>query len=133
RAQPFFEKLGVGERLRCIPSGGGQGEPGSAEALETFLRGLGVRDRLKPLGREPRDLRVGFDPDVRLHRQFKQLVDFTLRSGVIPLANITLDVGDVVLPLTLSEGCPHASTRFSLRDYTISSFSASQCTFLPSW
>ena len=133
RAQPFFEKLGVGERLRCIPSGGGQGEPGSAEALETFLRGLGVRGGLKPPGHAPRDLRVGFDADVRLHRQFKQLVDFTLRSGVIPLANITLDVGDVVLPLTLSEGCPHASTRFSLRDYTISSFSASQCTFLPSW
>ena len=80
RAQPFFEKLGVAEHLRCVVSGGGQGEPGSAEALEAFLRGLGARGGLKPLGRVPRDMREGFDPAVRLHRQFKQLVDFTQRS-----------------------------------------------------
>ncbi len=82
RAQPFFQKLGVAERLRCVASGDGQGQPGSAGALETFLRGLGVRERLKPAGRAPRDLREGFDPDVRLHRQLKQLVDFTQTAAM---------------------------------------------------
>jgi len=80
RAQPIFEKLGVAERLHCITSGDEQGEPGSAEALETFLRALGARGSLKPSGRAPRDMRVGFDPEARLHRQFKQLVDFTQKA-----------------------------------------------------
>jgi dienelactone hydrolase len=80
RAQPIFEKLGVAKHLSCVASGDGQGEPGSAEALDAFLQGLGARGRLKALGHEPRDLRVGFDPVVRLHRQFKQLVDFTQKT-----------------------------------------------------
>jgi hypothetical protein len=80
RARPSFEKLGVTERLRCVASGDGQGEPGSAEALTTFLRGIGAHGGLKPSGRAPRDMRVAFDPTVRLHRQFKQLVDFTQRA-----------------------------------------------------
>jgi dienelactone hydrolase len=76
RAQPIFEKLGAAKRLSCIPSGDGQGAPGSSGALDTFLGSLGAPGRLKPMVRAPRDLRVGFDPSVRLHRQFKQLVDF---------------------------------------------------------
>ncbi|MDR3674705.1 MAG: dienelactone hydrolase family protein [Acidobacteriota bacterium] len=79
RGMPFFEKLGAAEHLRCIASGDGQGQPGSAEALETFLKGLGARGGMKPSGREPRDMRVGFDPVARLHRQFNQLVNFTQR------------------------------------------------------
>ena len=80
RARPIFKKLGVAERLSCVASGDGQGQPGSAEALEAFLRGLGVPGGLRPSGRAPRDMRVGFDPIVRLHRQFKQLVGFTQRA-----------------------------------------------------
>jgi len=80
RAQPVYEKLGAAERLHVIASGDGQGEPGSAEALATFLKALGARGGLKPSGRAPRDMRVGFDPQVRLHRQFKQLVDFTQKA-----------------------------------------------------
>jgi dienelactone hydrolase len=82
RARPPFEKLGVTERLRCVASGDGQGEPGSAEALSAFLRGAGAHGGLKPSGRAPRDMRVAFDPTVRLHRQFKQLVDFTQRAAM---------------------------------------------------
>ena len=80
RAQPIFEKLGVAERLSCVASGAGRGEPGSAEALDALMRGLGARTGLRPSGRVPRELRVGFDPVVRLHRQFKQLVGFTKRA-----------------------------------------------------
>jgi len=80
RAQTIFEKLGVAERLSCVVSGDGQGEAGSAEALDAFLKGLGARGGLKPSGRAPDDVRVGFDPIARLHRQFKHLVDFTQRA-----------------------------------------------------
>ena len=59
RAQPVFEKLGVAERLSCVASGDGQGEPGSAEALHSFLQGLGARGSLKASGRAPHDMRVG--------------------------------------------------------------------------
>ena len=82
RAQPIFERLGAGERLSCVASGEGQGAPGSREALEAFLRALGAGGGLKPSGRMPRDLRVGLDPGIRLHRQFKQLVDFTQRKAM---------------------------------------------------
>lgn len=77
RAQPFFEKLGVGQNLSCVASGDGQGPPGSSQALHAFWQGLGGHGGLKSLGRAPQDLRVGFDPLVRLHRQFEQLVDFS--------------------------------------------------------
>jgi dienelactone hydrolase len=80
RARPVFEKLGVAERLRFVASAVGQGEAGSAGALESFLEALGVHAGLRPSGRGLRDLRVGFDPDARLHRQFKQLVDFSQKA-----------------------------------------------------
>lgn len=78
RARPIFASLGVGDRLHGVASG--EGEPGSADALQSFLSALGVHGALKPSRREPRDLRAGFDPNVRLHRQFKQLVDFTQKA-----------------------------------------------------
>jgi len=80
RAQPVFDKLGVSKNLICVASGNGQGEPGSPEALSAFLEALDVRGRVKPSGQPPRDLREGFDPTVRLHRQFRQLVDFNQRA-----------------------------------------------------
>ena len=77
RARPTFQQLGVKERLQYVASDGG---PGSARALELFLQSLNLHDALKPSGREPRDSRVGFDPNVRLHSQFKQLVDYTQKA-----------------------------------------------------
>jgi hypothetical protein len=61
-------------------SGDGQGEPGSDDALRVFLRSLGISGTLKKPGPAPHDLRVGFDPAVRQHRQFMQLRDFTQRA-----------------------------------------------------
>ena len=80
RAKAIFEKLGVAEPPSCVSSGDGQGEPGSAEALDTFLRRLGARGGLKPPDGCRMMWRVEFDPIARLHRQFKQLVDFTQRA-----------------------------------------------------
>ena len=80
RAQPIFDRLGVSEHLALVLSGDGQGEPGSDIALRVFLRSLGASGALKQFGPAPRDLRVGFDPAVRHHRQFQQLVNFTQRA-----------------------------------------------------
>ena len=80
RAQPAFERLGAREHLALVLSGDGQGEPGSDNALRVFLGSLGASSALKRLAPAPRDLRVGFDPAVRHHRQFNQLVDFTQRA-----------------------------------------------------
>jgi predicted alpha/beta-fold hydrolase len=74
RAQPIFRKLGVNDHLSFVLSGG-EGRPGSQPALEKLLKACGgshsVRDRDEPA----RDIRVNFDPSVRLHRQFTQTVD----------------------------------------------------------
>ncbi|MGA3323988.1 MAG: dienelactone hydrolase family protein [Terriglobia bacterium] len=80
RAQPFFESLGASGRLALVLSGDGQGEPGSEAALRVFLRSIGAPGALKQLGPAPHDMRAGFDPAVRHHRQFKQLADFTQRA-----------------------------------------------------
>ena len=80
RAQPVFDRLGVSEHLALVVSGDGQGEPGSEPALRAFLRSIGAHGGLKPTGPAPCDMRVGFDPAVRHHRQFKQLVNFTQRA-----------------------------------------------------
>ena len=77
RAQPVFERLGASEHLALAVSGDGQGEPGSDNALRVFLRSLGAPGALKRPGPPPRDLRVGFDPAARHHRQFQQMVNFT--------------------------------------------------------
>jgi len=77
RARPWFAKLNAGAKLRLVASGGGAGPPGSEAALSTLLEGLGVRSRLAPAGGPPENLRAGFDPTERLHRQFNQLVAHT--------------------------------------------------------
>jgi dienelactone hydrolase len=77
RARPFFAGLKAEQKLQLVVSEGGHGQPGSEEALQALLRSLGVRGRLQPLGKAPRDTRQNFDPEPRLQSQFDQLVGFT--------------------------------------------------------
>jgi dienelactone hydrolase len=79
RARPWFAKLNAGSKLRLISPGGGAGLPGSEPALSALLDSLGARSRIAPDGRPPENLRVGFDPAERMHRQFDQLVSHTQR------------------------------------------------------
>jgi len=76
------KKLGVGDHITLVASGNGQGEPGSEGALRAFLQSLGARKALAPSGTAPRDNRPNFDGTDRLHRQFRQLVDFTQRAVI---------------------------------------------------
>jgi len=77
RAKPFFAGLNATERLRLIVSGDGNGLPGSAPALGALLKSLGVKTKLPTWGAPPQDHRDNYDPSVRLHRQFDQLVAYT--------------------------------------------------------
>ncbi|MEO8656951.1 MAG: dienelactone hydrolase family protein [Bryobacteraceae bacterium] len=61
-----------GNKPRLVVSGDGHGLPGSEAALEALLG-----RKLSPEGRPPQDQRHNFDPTVRLHRQFDELVAFT--------------------------------------------------------
>jgi dienelactone hydrolase len=59
--------------------------PGKKETLAAFLRalmrpGAPGREALRPAGDPPHDRRTGFEPAVRLHRQFDQLCAFTQRQ-----------------------------------------------------
>ena len=75
RAAPAFEKLGAAKHLSLVADRDGRGQPGSGEALARFLRGL-RNNGLTGTGSLSRML-ASVDPDVRLHRQFDQLVRFT--------------------------------------------------------
>jgi dienelactone hydrolase len=78
RAKPFFQKLGADQKFRLAVSGNdGQGKPCSEQALRGFLEMVGAKNGFKPSGSVSVDRRKKFDPTVRLHRQFDQLVDFT--------------------------------------------------------
>ncbi len=79
RARPWFAKLNAGAKLRLVKSGDGAGLPGSEVALAALLASSGVRSGLAPNGGRPENLRSGFDPAPRLHRQFDQLVAHTQR------------------------------------------------------
>ena len=77
RAGQFYERLGVDENLTLIRS--------RDSALTRFLAALGSDTPLKLSGAPLTDRRENFDPQKRLHRQFRQLVDFTqelLRQSV---------------------------------------------------
>jgi cephalosporin-C deacetylase-like acetyl esterase len=63
--------------LRLTASGDGNGLPGSAPALAAFFESLGIKTKLPPLGTPPKDHRDNYDPSVRFHRQFDQLVNYT--------------------------------------------------------
>lgn len=77
RASQFYKKLEAPEKIKLVLSEDGKGAPGSEPALRSFLAALGYNKPLKPSGTLPADLRNDFDTTKRLHRQFKQLVDFT--------------------------------------------------------
>jgi dienelactone hydrolase len=77
RAKPFFAGLNATERLRLIVSGDGNGLPGSAPALAALFESMGIKTKPPTLGAPLKDHRDNFDPSVRLHRQFNQLVDYT--------------------------------------------------------
>jgi dienelactone hydrolase len=77
RARRHFEQAGAADRLSLVVSLDGRGQPGSEPALRAFVRALGVGMAWKPPQPPPRNLRTGFDPAVRLRRQFDQLVEFT--------------------------------------------------------
>jgi dienelactone hydrolase len=79
RARPVFAALKAAANLQLIVSGGdGQGPPGSDAALTAFLRSLGAGfERPLPAAVLPHDLRKDFDPSIRLHGQFDQLVAHT--------------------------------------------------------
>lgn len=77
RARTFFEALKNGSHLQFVASNGGTGMPGSDEALQKLLGSLGVKAKLHPSGAPAKDSRTGFDPSIRLHRQFDELVGHT--------------------------------------------------------
>ncbi len=77
RALPFFAGLGAAGKLQFIASAGGRGLPGSEDAMRAFLLALGSNGRLLPMGGQPAEGTVSYDPVPRLERQFNQLVDFT--------------------------------------------------------
>jgi dienelactone hydrolase len=68
------ERARAGGNVHLVMSGEGGGAPGSTEALSALLESLGVSARGISTGEPPRDLRANFDPSIRLHRQFDQLV-----------------------------------------------------------
>jgi dienelactone hydrolase len=78
KARPAFASIKVENNLQLVPSGDGQGPPGSWEALTALLRSMGVEPQ-QPLAESdaPHDTRRDFDPAQRLHRQFDQLVAHT--------------------------------------------------------
>jgi dienelactone hydrolase len=65
--------------VQLVVSGEGRGSPGSSEALLALLKSLGVPRSQISTGEPPRDLRKNFNPTIRLHRQFDQLVAHTQR------------------------------------------------------
>jgi dienelactone hydrolase len=77
RARPFFAALKAEDNLRLLASNKGVGPPGSDATLQGFLHALGVQAALRPSGKVPVDVRHNFDPQVRLHGQFSQLVGYT--------------------------------------------------------
>ena len=77
RSRETYAKLKAEDKLHLVVSGQGEGQPGSDNALSTFLRLLGVRSGLRAAGTPPRDIRPNDDPQVRLKRQFDHMVSFT--------------------------------------------------------
>jgi dienelactone hydrolase len=77
RAHAFLSSLKGADRIRLVMSGDGRGLPGSDAALQALFESLDLKARIQSSGSAPKDLRNGFDPSVRLHRQFQELVDFT--------------------------------------------------------
>lgn len=77
RAHAIYERLRIGQNLILVASDNGGGSPGSDAALTGFLNALSQDQPLVPSGTVPQDRRTAFSPEVRLHRQFHQLIAFT--------------------------------------------------------
>ena len=60
-----------------VKSTKGKGLPGSQALLTAFLQGLGLKGKPVPSTAQPRYYYTSFNPEVRLKRQFKQMVDHT--------------------------------------------------------
>jgi dienelactone hydrolase len=71
------ERARAGGNVQLVVSGEGRGSPGTTESLTDLLRSLGVSAPPPGTGDPARDLRRDYDPSIRLHRQFDQLVAHT--------------------------------------------------------
>ena len=80
RAQGLVSRLSPPAPFALVENG----LSGSDAALIALLKGLGATQGLAPLGDPPRNYRGPSDPDTRLRRQFRQLVEHTqylMREG----------------------------------------------------
>jgi dienelactone hydrolase len=77
RARAVLVPLKSADRIRLVVSGDGRGLPGSDAAMQTLFESLDLKAGIQPSASAPKDLRNGFDPSVRLHSQFQELVDLT--------------------------------------------------------
>jgi dienelactone hydrolase len=77
RARPFFAGLYAESQLRLVTSDTGRGLPGSDASLNAFLQRLRPGARLRYGVSAPNGARKGFDPDVRLKRQFEEMAGWT--------------------------------------------------------
>lgn len=75
RTKMIYDNLGISQKFSLVESNRGYGFPGSAEAVVTLLDGSGIEKvELKNQYSEIADLRAGFDPDLRMHDQFTELL-----------------------------------------------------------
>jgi dienelactone hydrolase len=75
KAEIIFTKLGYADNLKVIISGNGEGHPGTAEATEKLLTGIGVGSgKAEYEDGLITDRRIGFDPELRMRDQFDELL-----------------------------------------------------------
>lgn len=76
KAEKIFRKLGCADNFKVVISDNGEGQPGTTEAVDKLLTGIGVGS----LQGEPEydiitDRRKDFDPRERMYDQFDELLD----------------------------------------------------------
>ena len=77
-ARRYYAASHASASLQLVSGNGGPGLTGSDEALDALLKALRVdRAARRPPEVGPRDLRVNFDPELRMKRQVDQLVAHT--------------------------------------------------------
>jgi len=77
RALPFFAGLQAQAKLQFIAYEEGRGQPGSEQAIQAFVRSLGVKRGLLPSGRAPKLSYTHYDSASKQQRQVSRIVDFT--------------------------------------------------------
>lgn len=75
RARTLTKGLQPPAAFELVVSGDGRGLPGSAKALEAFLKAFG--GKLAPAAGSPVNLRGEFDAQARLERQFDEMTGYT--------------------------------------------------------